>query len=203
MNVLSIDFDIIMAPDINLYNPLINPPHKFEDLMEIYPVLSGCRADLEHYRNLVLYILKVAKTLDVKDIRVSYSHEDIKNVLNECIDVHVYNIDHHHDLGYPIEGKNEPEGCTCANWGDFYFENQTIKSFTWIKNSNSDDHPKYKNDLRVRSFNLEDFDLSTLPPMDKIFLCLSPEWVPPMYYPLFYNILDLINYEKDCVLEVY
>ena len=44
--------------------------------------------------------------------------------------------------------------------------------------------------------------LEELPHMDKLFLCLSPEWTPSMYHPLFYTILDLINSQKHCHLEV-
>lgn len=36
MKVLSIDFDIIMAPDINLYNALV-PRTNIEDLINSHP----------------------------------------------------------------------------------------------------------------------------------------------------------------------
>lgn len=208
MNVLSFDFDIIMAPDINLYNPLVGPSkdnsRTVEKIMEDFPLLKGCRADLNHYQKLLTYILDVVKELKVQDIRISFSHEDIKNVLKDCSDVHMYNIDHHHDLGYPQPEEEESEDiCTCANWADYYFNDNTIIDYIWIKNGNSNEHPEYKTDLRVKSFDLGEFDLNQLPKMDKIFICLSPEWVPEMYHPLFYSMLDLINREKNCHLEVY
>lgn len=208
MNVLSIDFDIIMAPDINLYNPLVGPSPEGErtitKIMDDYPMLKGCRADLGHYQKIMNYILDVVKLLDIKDIRISYSHEDIKNLLSDLKDVHVFNIDHHHDLGYPNPDQNPEEmPITCANWGEYFFQQNIITKFTWLKNSNSDIHPDYKDDGRVIMMDLGSFDLNELPPMDKVFICLSPEWVPEMYHPLFYSMLDLINREKGFHLEVY
>ena len=122
MNVLSVDFDIIMAPDIGLYNGLVgvspDNSRSIDQRIKEHPMLSGCRADLNHYQRLVLYILNVIKDMEIEDIRISYTHEDIKNVLKDLQDVHVYNIDHHHDLGYPQEGKDIPakDHCSCANW---------------------------------------------------------------------------------------
>ena len=102
MNILSIDFDIIMAPDINLYNNLVSPSEdgmrNITKLAEDHPLLQGCRADLGHYQRIVEILMNVIYGMGVEDIRISYSHEDIKNVLNDLSNVTVYNIDHHHDL---------------------------------------------------------------------------------------------------------
>ena len=38
---------------------------------------------------------------------------------------------------------------------------------------------------------------------DKIFLCLSPEWIPPYYHTLFYGILDWINQKINRHLEIH
>lgn len=210
MNVLSIDFDIIMAPDIGLYNPMVKAGQNednitVEKLAKDFPMLQYCRADLNHYHKIISYLLTQISNLKFEDIRVSFNHEDIKNVLGDCDNVNMFSIDHHHDLGYPNPEKDEEEEtkCHCANWGDYFLSNKTINSFTWLKNANSEEHPIYKNDLRVKMINLADFDLKQLPKMDKLFICLSPEWVAPMYYPLFYAMLDLINQQKDCHLEVY
>lgn len=212
MNILSIDFDIIMAPDIPLYNQFVRGTNgqgknvTLETLCSDFPMLNHCRADLNHYQKIVTYLLGIIKDVEEKNIRVAFSHEDIKYMLDESSDVHVFNIDHHHDLGYPVpeeEKERADKICTCANWGDFYFRNGTITKFTWLKNANSDEHPIYKEDERVTILNLIDFDLNTLPPIDKIFLCLSPEWVSNTYTPLFYLILDLINSQKDCHLEIH
>ena len=201
MNVLSIDFDIIMHPDIMLYNSIVSPDRPFEGAKDRHPLIQFARADLTRYQTLLSFILEVAKHLDVENIRVGVNHDDIKYLLEGQQDVHVFNVDHHHDLGYP---DNNPDVCSCANWGDFYLRKGTITHFTWIKNENSDDENSYEdNDSRLTFLNYPEYNLYNLPQIDKLFLCLSPDWVPPMYHPLFFTILDLINQQKGCHLEVH
>lgn len=208
MNVLSIDFDIIMAPDIALYNALVHPGENGEDvtvdkLMKDFPMLNGCRADLNHYHKIVTYLMNNIQHLSAEDIRIAFNHEDIKYVLEKCPSAHVYNIDHHHDLGYKgPNGEVENKICTCANWGDFYFKKGNITEFTWIKNVNSDIPADYENNPKVHFIDLQNFNLEELPKMDKLFMCLSPEWTASSYFPLFYILLDIINNQKGCHLDI-
>ena len=58
MNVLSIDFDIIMAPSINLYNNMV-PRIKWDDLLKSLPNLTTTPADLNIYSSILRYLLKV------------------------------------------------------------------------------------------------------------------------------------------------
>lgn len=52
MNVLSIDFDIIMAPSINLYNNMVPQIH-WEDLLKNLPNLTTTPADLYIYSSIL------------------------------------------------------------------------------------------------------------------------------------------------------
>lgn len=201
MNILSIDFDIIMHPDIILYNALVSPDRPFQNTQDTHPLIQFSRADLTRYQTLLPFILEVCKHLDVKDIRIGTNHEDIRVLLEGQENVHIFNVDHHHDLGYP---NNNPEVCSCANWGDYFLRQGVIQHFTWIKNENSDIENEYdEEDSRLTFINYEDYNLYNLPRVDKLFLCLSPDWVPPVYHPLFFTILDLINQQKGCHLEVH
>lgn len=216
MNVLSVDFDIIMAPDINLYNTWVNaapetnekgeqmPPRTVDVLAKDYPMLNGCRADLHHYQKIVNAILTILPGLKVEDIRVSYNHEDIKYVLENLEEADVYNIDHHHDMGYmaPDGNLEEPPVCSCANWVQYFKSKGIIKNYTWIKNENSELNPMVEENAQL--VNLISVELlEILPRIDKLFICLSPEWTPGMYHPLFYTLLDLINRDKHCTLEMH
>ena len=58
MNVLSIDFDIIMAPSINLYNNMV-PGTQWDDLLKNLPNLATTPADLHIYSSILRYLLKV------------------------------------------------------------------------------------------------------------------------------------------------
>ena len=62
MKVLSVDFDIIMAPDINLYNQFV-PKINLEEIIKSHPQLVGLRADLRHYQKLI----NIAKERDTRD----------------------------------------------------------------------------------------------------------------------------------------
>lgn len=201
MNVLSIDFDIIMHPDINLYNAYVGVDHPFEEIQGIHPLIQFCRADLTRYQGLLPFILTITQHLQIDDIKVAYNHGEIESLLQGCEDVHVYNVDHHHDLGYI---GNNPEICSCANWADYYLKRGIISHYTWVRNSNSDIGYDYEdNDERITVLEYQDYNLYNLPKIDKLFLCLSPEWVPEIYHPLFFTTLDLINQQKNCHLEVY
>ena len=200
MNILSVDFDIIMAPDLPLYNNLIRVGEcPLKIVQERFPILQYVKADLGIYQTLVPRILQITKDLKPQDIRVSFSHEDIKYMLEDLKDVTVYNIDHHHDLGYGPDC----EECTCANWGDYFIKKGIIKNMIWINNENSDLNHKYKDSDQVGFLHLKDFSFNNLPHIDKVFICLSGEWVSEMYHPLFFTLIDLINQQKNCHLEIH
>lgn len=204
MKILSVDFDIIMAPDINLYNQFV-PRNNLEEIIKSHPQLVGLRADLKHYQKLVNLLLYLSKGINYNDIYVAFSHENIGEFLKNENDLEVVNIDHHHDLGY--DEKELFEKCTCANWAYYFFKQNKIKSYTWLNNANSDIIPPPKQE---NCFSTEEFcDITELNYIekfgkpDKIFLCLSPEWVPEHYHPLFFLMLDLLNKQNDYTLPVY
>lgn len=100
MNVLSIDFDIIMAPSINLYNNMV-PGLKWDELLKNLPNLSTTPADLNIYSDLLRYLLR---TIDkTSSIYIAYSHSFIKDYLQYDYDLNITNIDHHHDIFYNIK----------------------------------------------------------------------------------------------------
>ena len=130
MNIVSIDFDIIMAPSIEFYNNMVRTRSLFND-----PLLQVCNADLEHYRRLTDWLIKNKKNDNVVIIK---SHERIVNHISGPEDV-IINIDHHHDLGYDFH-TNEEDKITkinCGNWAEYLLSNNLIKKYVWINNENS------------------------------------------------------------------
>ena len=205
MKVLSIDFDIIMAPDINLYNPLTPRIAVIDDLINQHPCLTGLRADFTHYQKLANLILTVGANMNYHDVCVSFSHEHIGKFLINDTDLEIINIDHHHDLGY--DENDNFEKCTCANWAYYLFKKGQLKKYTWLNNPNSGAIPPTQNEECFSSFpfcELEEKEyIKQFGQPDKIFLCLSPEWVPEQYHPLFFLMLDLLNKQNDYTLPVY
>ena len=198
MNILSIDFDIIMSKDLNLYNNLVGPERPLDAIQKEFPVLNNVKANLNNYQAIFTIINNIALGLHPDDIKVALSHEDIKYLLEGQSNVNVFNIDNHHDIGYRT---NNPEVCGCGNWAGYYLKNNTISHYTWIKNPYSEVDLNCNNE-RIIISNLLDFDFSTLPKIDKLFICFSPEWVNMDYHPLFFTILDTLNAYKNCHLPI-
>jgi hypothetical protein len=203
MDVLSIDFDIIMGPSIEYYNHMV-PNRTWKDIDKENPMLINPKADLAHYTYLLCLLNKVVN--ENIPIYVAYNHKKILDFLKNDTNINLINIDHHHDFSYNPEGIIEQPNC--ANWVRILFENQQLNSCLWAKNSNS----QLPLDIVIEKFKecnyaFEDFNLLKDKILnihfDKIFICLSPEWVPPYYYTLFYGLLDLLNQKLNCHLKIH
>ena len=180
MNVVSIDFDIIMAPSIEFYNHQVNFPDLFE-----HPLMKLCPADLMHYNRLTVWLLKEINRLTDEDIIFIQSHEQIVNYINDK-NTFLINIDHHHDLGYiPQE-----DSLNCGNWAKHLLSNNLIKHYLWLKNESSVKPMFFNGNYSERcltKYNLEELEA------DKIIICLSPQWIPPQYKHLFSLWLQMVN----------
>jgi len=152
--------------------------------------------------NLLLYL---SKDISYNDIYVAFSHKNIGEFLKNENDLEIVNIDHHHDLGY--DETELFETCTCANWVYYFFKQGKIKSYLWLNNSNSGiiPPPRAEDCFSSEYFcNIEEDEfINRFGKPDKIFICLSPEWVPEQYHPLFFLMLDLLNKQNDYTLPVY
>ena len=190
MNVVSIDFDIIMAPSIELYKSF-EQPKLYEDY---YTNLFN--ADLIIYNKLTNWLLDNIPNLNKNDIYFIESHEQIIDVLPKDNNICLINIDHHHDLGYgpPEELDKDNLPLNCGNWGLYLLKNNLINDYTWIKNGNS--IKSFYNKYYYNQKYFYDLDLSRLKP-DKIIICLSTPWVPERYHTLFNLWIDIASKLKD------
>lgn len=184
MNIVSIDFDIIMAPSIEFYNNLVSlKPSIFED-----PLMQVCRADYIHYHRLTKWLNQKIKFLNKEDIIFIQSHEMINNYI-QGEDITLYNIDHHHDLGY----KEDNTIINCGNWALHLLKDKKIDKYIWINNQNS--NKNLLEDIKFETQLLKEFNLNSLKP-DKIIICLSPEWIPSQFHSLYYLWIDLVSQDK-------
>lgn len=195
-NILSIDFDIIMAPTINLYNGKV-PAVKWEGELENDKYLQLATADLQHYQKLTEYLLYLTKKLPKEKIHFILDHEQIALKLNldQEKEYIITNIDHHHDIAYNDKEVEYIEGMpNCADWAKWLIERGMVKTYRWINNSNST--AVFKEELNKMiniTVDLSKFDLFSQIDPDEVFICLSPPWVPPMYRTLFYCWMDILN----------
>ena len=203
MDVLSIDFDIIMAPTIEYYNHM-TPQRSWEDMQQENPYLIAPKMDLEHYNYLICLLNKVID--ENTEVYVAFNHKMIVDFLKNDTDLSIINIDHHHDLSYnPNEEKQNPD---CANWAKYLFEQNKMRNYVWAKNANSQMPIDIVVD-QIKNYNyvIEDFnnikDRIDNIKYQKVFICLSPEWVPPYCQTLFFGLLDMLNNKFNCHLEIH
>lgn len=193
--ILTIDFDIIMNPSIDLYNDSDLGVDEFLNKFDFIPVIS---ADLNLYRDLTEIVLKY-----INNITFIYDHHDIVDFLkDEEEPFELYNIDYHHDIGYeeknkwhiPLSENDYHEG----NWVRYLYNINKIQKYIWYKSyySSSPDAEieKYLTEEHlIHNTNIELFTKEI--EFDRVYISLSSEWVPEYYRTLYYLWEDLTNNE--------
>lgn len=188
--IVTIDFDIIMAPSIGLYNNLV-PGNSWEQLKND-PYFELLKIDAIHYQKIFNYIMHCVQYLPKENIHFIEDHgQAVKYIQDKC---DLINVDHHHDVGYgdDIEKQESP---TCANWVYHLDKCHLVNTYTWINNDNSEIIPVEKSPLSATMVvhSLQNFDLESLPVPDELIICLSEPWTPPYIRPLYYTIVDICN----------
>jgi len=192
MNILSIDFDWIMEPSIGIYNDFCFDEKKLNDHIPIKDSIRF-KPQYEKFYQLNYYLKKIKETIDdpTHIVFADYHGEIVKyicEVWNIKEPFNLYNIDHHHDLGYK---KNNIEilkdGLRSSNWASLC---PNIKEYNWIGNKNSDQStltpeiisnvPKFNPSTNIHLIKDIKFDY--------VFICLSPGWIPDELFYLFYVI---------------
>lgn len=190
MNILSIDFDIIMAPDIQLYNDFV-PEKDWDELMR-FPQMALIRPNFFIYNKITTFLLNVLR--NKPKCFLIQDHGMAGNIiasLNEKSNI--FNIDHHHDIQY--DGPKAEEKLTCANWVKWIYNRNLLENYYWIGDFQSKDC-KYDVDFIINKYLIEDFTLDYFN-FDVIILCLSEPWIPPQVRELFFlwcNILKEYGY---------
>lgn len=185
-NIVTIDFDIIMAPSIEIYNAFVNEEMGINDFAEYRNALLGfCNANLAIYTSLSFYIFRMFEQLDKTQIHFVYDHDQVYDYIKPEETYNIFNIDHHHDCGYPSAN---PE-LYCGNWVLKIKENKQLNDYIWITDEFSGDIPENMGEKIM----LDDFDLYSMPNPDIFVICLSQAWVPSQFFPLFDLWVDFYN----------
>jgi len=185
VNCLTIDFDIIMRPSIELYNDLIDNDFGIQDLEHDFPVLTKVLPpDLYIYNYLTRFLIREFKKLPAEKVFFVESHEKVAKLLEGQSDVMVCNIDHHHDVAYEMEAKTPVFVPGAGNWLKYLKDKGIVTYYTWVHNPNSsqpdDDLAPYIDS----QYELQQMDLETVPEIDMLIICNSPEWIPSDYQEL-------------------
>lgn len=199
MNILSIDFDWIMEPSIEAYNNLVNtdslfgPMELWNKIQNIIPNINP-ECNLDHFNILYFLIKKYSKQLKFEDCYIALSHGDLYDFMEQINDKKyvVYNIDHHHDLGYNIQCNDLDNTVpNLANWAYHANKNLNMYKYVWIHNPNSCMPERIPEKLKY--IHTTDLNILNNVKFDKIFICASWEWVPLKYQNLFAILTSLFD----------
>jgi len=179
---LTIDFDIIMHPCIELYNDYDETADEF---LINYPFLNLLPADLELYEQLTNFLYSQKN----KDFYFMEDHHEFVKLTQNDGPFELINIDHHHDLGYgdnyrwtiPVKQVND------GNWVHKLWNLNRITKYTWIKDDKSQDPPAQSKKYLTEKHFISNVNLEDYKDCQKIFISHSPIWIPSEYEPL-YNI---------------
>ena len=200
MNILSIDFDWIMQPTIEAYNNIVlgynalGPLESWENVKKQIPNFEPY-CNLDQFTQLYFLLKDKIQWLTRNDIYIGLNHDELYGFMEkqEAKEYIVYNIDHHHDLGYLESGFNSiiEQPLTLANWAAKSTEKLNLCKYIWISNKNSkipEIIPENLNYTRV-----SDISILDRIHIDKIFICSSWEWVPLKYQNLFAILTSLFD----------
>ena len=187
-NVLTIDFDLIMAPSIELYNDIIGDEEGINEVIQKYPLLEyTLTADFFIYEALTRGLMILFKKIPADNVYFISNHQDIIPIVGDLEKFSLINIDHHHDIAY---GSTKPTSfirqAECGNWVKYLSDLGKIKEYIWIHNKNSImpkigfSKPYLYEDLEIQTIDFNKFEN-----IDKLVICNSPHWVPPNVQALF------------------
>ena len=223
--LLSIDFDIIMAPCIKLYNDMSNGGENPTVTWNAIEFERGVDEkflmyDANTYKTLVKLVKMVMDfNIFCNVVPVTAHHEIIDN-LKKSLDYDettydLINIDYHHDIMYRPQDRNTIKNFdkyNCSNWVGYLMLKDKIDKYTWVKAGNS-----LAYDHRLDGKTPLDFDVQSLRYIEDgikypnslrpdqispinistIYLCLSPQWVPYKYHHLYDLIVELFSKEGE------
>ena len=180
--ILTIDFDIIMSPSIEVFNDYDGTADEYTTRFDFLGLMP---ADLELYQELTSFLL----TQKHKKIYFMESHDEIVKLTKGEGPFELINIDHHHDLGYGenIRWNAPVRQVENGNWVHKLWELNRITKYTWLKDTAAIDPPIRANKYINEKHFLYTYDLTQLDDVVAIYIAHSPEWIPGYYEPL-YNI---------------
>lgn len=211
MKVLSIDLDYIMGPSDYMYRHVGWHNHPFIRWDMFYKTTDYKKEELLYDVNRLNFIKRLffKSVKECKNVKFGYEHDSILYHIKDYDSVDLLNIDHHDDVlmndyGYfdndidnfeaeylHIQKYNKvDEGC----WIGWLNQKDKLKSLTWIGNQDSisDEKQDYISSIiSDYKFVCDDFNsYLTDFKFDCIFVCLSPQYIPPHHWNIMNWFID-------------
>jgi len=173
-----------------------------------------CNAFLDYDRGSYDFIKDLIKKncekLDADHIYFGQEHDSIltflcqNETLKDCI-FNVFNVDHHHDVFYGLNQRDEVERfnyATISDWVWYLFINKKLNNYYWVNNESSDEasldklallHQPFEKILWFKNRRDALFDVD----FDYIYICKSERFFPIQFYDLFYELMDMVGTLKN------
>ena len=196
--ILSVDFDWIMQPDIEMYNALCGVSSNLQDLHNMWDFIqhrlqrTKFSCNERQFADLMFFLSNITKNKK-EHVHFILHHHQILDFIDPSEQVIIVNIDHHHDYGYAQEdGKVLEQYPTVANWVRCLHKENRLEKYIWVGNLNSDGINLVQKSLQDK-FNFYT-ELSCIDTMhyDEIIICFSQEWIPPNIRPLYFVLKELV-----------
>jgi len=204
--VLTIDFDFfVQAPFMDL--GFREAPFFINDMWEIRkvgsPDIENAIKISEHDPRPDAFARRIVENCDIGTVYICESHFNAYNEFRKIKDLHVINVDAHHDVGY--SGGRTVDYIDCSNWAHAL----SPKKYTLIypKWRRELDEIEWRDDIEVDfdmdiHYGLEfiDDELTSFP---HLLLCRSGAWSPPWLDDEFMKMALILasNAEQSMVLD--
>lgn len=196
--------DWIMAPSIAAYNHFVrtNTGRSLDDVLKTYAPGITTKADMEKFYQIMNLIINCS-ALGEKNTGWSYSHDDIINFLQlkEGQKIHLFNVDHHHDLGYEDNANSPYYRVNCANWVSDLNRNNHLASYCWVNNETSQNPDEEQIQVLPEYLTSKDIYILKRIPFDKVFIATSPDWIPGDYHPLLWTATKTLSRLSDAPVD--
>ena len=205
--ILTIDFDIVMYPCLQIYNDYVsgnaNPTENWEYLKRERGIEPFMRYDAKTLM-LIGRIINKQRNVHNAHFFVCSEHQEVvdnlklSDTFNED-KFDIVNIDFHHDIWYRPEDKNillSFDDYNCSNWLGYLILKEKTESVQWYGAHNSSNFfdNEYKNgELPYTRYRLDELSELENIAFDEVYFVLSPQWVPYEFCHLFDLIINLTD----------
>lgn len=210
MKVLSIDLDYITYPSASIFSNKNWDNHPISRWHMFYEAGHCNKSELVYDDARLKYLKNIFKKAlkYCSSVEFAYEHDSILYNIRNAEDIELINIDHHDDVlmanytyhdsneynseirNYNLELKllKEHDNVNEGSWIGWLHAKGKLKSLRWIGNNNfiADSKEKFISSLipDYKFITDMDYDFGDYR-FDHIFICLSPQYIPPHHWHVF------------------
>jgi hypothetical protein len=212
MKLLSIDLDYIMEPSIGIYEDIGWDDHPSKRWKNYFSESDNTNLSINEKNLQYCFSIFLKAINNCDNIHFSYNHDSILDNITDCDDIDLINIDHHDDIIYPFHDipKDDPNFNKLelkslsfsyeeikrnnqvheGNWISLLSIQNRINSYTFIGNQESINFSKSKKSFikskipKFQYFTRDQYVFDDYN-FDQIFMCLSPQYIPPCHWHYF------------------